>query len=248
MSVVAQIIDLLTKDTDVEDKLWEHTYPYVTGSRTRASEPPAFETFPREYLSYAEAELDQGTPASRINCVSHLKRALECQIDIFLNAWCLRDYARKQRMQLHAKLEFLKALGLLNARSVTRLNLIRNKVEHDYAKPSIADLDVYYDLVAALIAGLERATVGADTVEVVVSDGDFNIGYAEAEPRIIATLSKRSDVIGRWREHEKLEISLADDKEHFIQCFRILFLLADADRYIIDQDTLLDRLEQMRPQ
>lgn len=62
MSVVAQIIDLLTEDAPEDDKR-EYDYPLVESWRSRVVEPPAFETFPREYLSYAETELDQGTPA-----------------------------------------------------------------------------------------------------------------------------------------------------------------------------------------
>ena len=76
---------------------------YYEGSES----PPAlpkFELYPRDYLLFAEQELDNcqiGTEESTrerhlINCVSTLKRAIDCELDIFLEAFCLLSTFRKK--------------------------------------------------------------------------------------------------------------------------------------------------------
>ena len=46
-------------------------------------EAPIFELYARDYLKFAQEELEKKTVVSLINCVSHLKRATDCQIDTF---------------------------------------------------------------------------------------------------------------------------------------------------------------------
>lgn len=233
---VAKLIELLSEDDDGGS---DFVCPFIDTSQIHVSDPPGFEILPREYLSYAEVELAQDDARSRINCITHLKRALECQIDTFLHAWCLRSYVKNKRMLLHAKLELLKSLGLLNARSVTRFNQIRNKVEHEYARPNTQDLDIYFDLVSALVAILERAVVSPNELIVILNDGGVDIKYFTTAPRITIDAG----------EHGKLEASIDEDIELFCVCFRILFLLADHTVvHVINRDTLIDRLKQLSKQ
>lgn len=60
-------------------------------SGQRGIERPKFELHPRDYLAFAEAELSKNTTVSLINCVSHLKRAAECEIDTFLHIFGLYE-------------------------------------------------------------------------------------------------------------------------------------------------------------
>ena len=118
-----------------------------------------FELFARDYIKFAEIELDKGTPVSLINCVGHLKRALECQIDTFFFTFNLHKLFKKRNLGIDKKLEFINKAGIFNSRSLNRLNLIRNNMEHKYEIPKIKELDVFYDLVLALIVVLENVSI-----------------------------------------------------------------------------------------
>ncbi|SHN44101.1 hypothetical protein SAMN05192549_12029 [Duganella sacchari] len=53
------------------------------------------------------------------------------------------------------KLDFFSKTGLLSSRSLEKLNRIRNKMEHEYADPNLAEIDAYFDLASGFIHSLE---------------------------------------------------------------------------------------------
>ncbi len=114
---------------------------------------PDFDLMPQDYLDYAEEALSTPTEANRINCISHLKRAIECECDTFMAVLNLKKQAKKLNFPL--KLELIDHLQLMPSRSMKELNRIRNKVEHEYSIPNVNDLTIYFDLIAGFIAALE---------------------------------------------------------------------------------------------
>lgn len=112
---------------------------------------PSYKLTPYDYLEYARAELDLNTVSSKINCVAHIKRAVECELDTVLYLLGLRAPKR----HFPAKMDFVRVAGLLSNRSLETLNRYRNKVEHDYGAPDGANLDLYYDLAEAFVLALE---------------------------------------------------------------------------------------------
>lgn len=116
---------------------------------------PDFEILPREYLEFASQELDLNTTVSRINCIAHLKHAMDCQVDILIYSFDLQKKVTKERWGFPKKIEFLEDIGIYRGRSLKKLNLIRNKMEHDYNKPDVEELDIYFDLVSSFIHVLE---------------------------------------------------------------------------------------------
>lgn len=121
---------------------------------------PNFEIYPRDFLKFARLELqnynsEKSNLIHIINCVSHLKRALDCQFDLFLYQINLSQVTNKNNLKFNNKLEFLKNTGILESVTMSRLNYLRNKMEHQYKIPIIEDLESYYDLVAASISILE---------------------------------------------------------------------------------------------
>lgn len=120
---------------------------------------PDFELNPRDYLQYEEEELDRGTDTNLINCISNLKRALDCQVDSYLHTFNLLTLVREKNLGINTKLEFLSKVGIFSSRSLSRFNTIRNKIEHEYKATHIEDIDVYFDLISAFISILERASL-----------------------------------------------------------------------------------------
>ena len=125
---------------------------------------PEYDLTPKDFLEYAKIELQHSvnTPCSPIhiiNCVSHLKRAVNCQLDVFLSQLSLDHLLKDKSLKMETKLNFIKNAGIIEANSIARLNQIRNKLEHKYMIPEINEIEVYYDLVYAFITLLESTTM-----------------------------------------------------------------------------------------
>lgn len=118
---------------------------------------PNYEIHPREFLDFAKYELDDlKTNRSIVNCLSNLKRAIDCQIDIFLHALNLLDIYKDRRLGIDKKLGFIEKCGIFSRRSLSRMNTVRNRLEHDYELPDIQDISIYYDLSESFLTVLEN--------------------------------------------------------------------------------------------
>lgn len=112
---------------------------------------PTFDLMPFDYLEFAEQELDKPSVAAKINCIAHLKRAVECQLDTLLGVLG----ASKVATNFPKKLEFASASGAISSRSLAKINKIRNRVEHEYAAPDTDELEAYYDIASGFIHTIE---------------------------------------------------------------------------------------------
>ncbi|MEZ8544523.1 hypothetical protein AB4622_26065 [Vibrio splendidus] len=192
-----------------------------SGKENPFSVATKFEVTPREYLRFAEDELNRNTPVSLINCVSHLKRALDCQLDTFFEVYNLRELFKKRNIKIEKKLQFIGAIGFFNSRSLIRLNNIRNKMEHHYSIPDIQDIEVYFDLITAIVQLLELGTFDAagcdfDCYEVESGVADLKIIYIRDESEI--------RVLGNQHSPNKIQLSVKanDSIEDFAFLFRAL--------------------------
>lgn len=225
------------------------------GWEGRQPQLPSFELYARDYLEFAEHELNNNTTVSLINCVTHLKRALDCQLDTFLHVYNLFNLFNKKNLKVDKKLNFIKEIGVFNSRSLSRLNTIRNKVEHRYEIPKIQDLEVYYDLISAFIA-LLQSTINLDYDKL-----EFSLLKSEYERIVnyddILKLSKTNSIgyftieylFGVpsihvfWTMNDKSEDLVSDatkDYNEFAFFFKVFLLLRQrdsfaSDRYILSQ-------------
>lgn len=127
----------------------EHLSP-AEGSGTYLSFP-AYDLLPFDYLEFAEQELEKPGLSAKINCLAHLKRAVECQLDTLLGVLGASNVATN----FPKKLDFASASGAISSKSLAKLNRIRNRVEHEYAAPEISELEAYYDIASGFIHTIE---------------------------------------------------------------------------------------------
>jgi hypothetical protein len=210
---------------------------------------PHFEIYPREYLRFAEQELQTSHDARNlINCIGHLKRAVECQIDILLHCFGLREIFQKRNLGIDKKLDFFRETKIAEARTLTKLNAIRNKMEHAYEVPKLRDIDVYFDLVTAFITILERTRLfrtelefelcednreeGKETLENCKSYGGFSIKYDIDNLRILAS----------WHAADDVKDLVADigNIQEFIYFFKVFMLLLQLDTLSTYDDITLE--------
>ncbi|WP_031461900.1 hypothetical protein [Paenibacillus polymyxa] len=208
-------------------------------SGTNINHPP-FELFPRDYLQFAEFDLKGTNDSSLINCVSNIKRAMDCQIDTFFYSYNLFEFFKSKRLGIDKKLEFLKKAGVFNSGSLSRLNAIRNKMEHDFVVPKVQDIELYFDLVSAFVSVLENhilmLEIYAESTWYMQENGGlvgFKVQYFIGEPKIIVSWGKRGE------DRTILESSL-DNVEEFSFFLKVFFLISKtyihtSKKYIVSQ-------------
>lgn len=114
---------------------------------------PEFNLRPKNFLSFSELDLNgEHSLHSLVNATGNLKRAMDCELDTLMSVLGLDDLYRRKRLGVDKKLGFLERSGVFKASSLDRINKLRNRLEHHYETPSIEDVQVYFDLVAAFIS------------------------------------------------------------------------------------------------
>ena len=181
---------------------------------------PPFQLMPQDYLAYATEAINSPTDANRINCIAHLKRAAECQADTFLHVLSLAKHSQTRNFPL--KMATISKLNIMPARSLTKLNAVRNKMEHEYSVPDIDDLELYFDLVAGFVAALEGAIfmlASSTHIDFAPEDSNiadapwFSIEYELKSPYIKCTM--------RDAEFESVYRVTPDHWDAFIETLRI---------------------------
>ncbi|CAG7653180.1 hypothetical protein PAESOLCIP111_06717 [Paenibacillus solanacearum] len=203
---------------------------------------PSFELTSRDFLEFAEIELSKLDNAGLINCVSHIKRAMDCQLDSFLYAYNLYKPFKDRKLGIDKKLDFLNEAGVFSSRSLSRLNIIRNKMEHEYEVPKIQDIEIYFDLVSAFVSILERHILILDVY------GSSNYRWNNTHNGRISRFSiyynlavPRIEIEWETQEDGEVEISAEiTDINEFSYFLRVFFLLSQfyvhsSKRYIITQ-------------
>ncbi|MGP3791724.1 hypothetical protein [Pseudomonas sp. B392_1p] len=181
------------KSQKVRAFLKEHVYNLsVSGSSGHIVDLPEYEIHPREFLEFAEAELkDLSSNQSIVNCISNLKRAIDCQIDIFLFSLNLLSIYKKRKLGIDKKLGFIERCGMFSKYSLSRINTIRNRLEHDYQIPKIDDIYIYFDIVTAFISVLEvQLLIGGNDGELEFKIVEYPANE-EDEPIKLGYLSSR---------------------------------------------------------
>jgi hypothetical protein len=112
------------------------------------------EITPAMYLEYARKDLqDEGEARNIINAVSNAKRALHLQVDTIVEGYGYHKLKRSSKFP--AKLEFLGEIGIATPSIISKLNTLRNKVEHDYAVPELEQIQDYCDIVELFLRATE---------------------------------------------------------------------------------------------
>lgn len=209
---------------------------------------PSFELLPRDFLDFAEKDLDTSNSVhSLINATSNLKRAVDCQLDYLLCTLNLDTYYRSQRLGVDRKLGLLKRAGIFRSRSLTKLNMLRNRLEHHYESPKIEDVEVYYDLVAAFVSVVESviplAGLQASLTNALVCGGGVESSFSHSEPRLQLTLEHSPS---GYKQTFEADMSKSEnsktDLENFAYLLRVHMLLRKLEESAITEKHFLKAL------
>lgn len=192
---------------------------------------PIYDISSEEFLDFAENAIASGTKEGIVNAVSNLKRALDCEMDMFFESINIKRIFDKKNLKFEKKTQFLANIGLFPIQTINKLNFMRNKLEHEYKTPEIHDLYTYYELVWSVIKILDLY------LELLYINGEINLvihiknnEYHFMMKHDIKECAFEFEIIdwtkGKEREQKTLNLSLKNqgDVDNFIIAFNIYLL------------------------
>lgn len=143
------IIQMKYTINDIIDYL-NHPEFQVDGTDFLEYEIP-FEIKPKDFLDFAEQDLNSNSSHRFVNALSNAKRALDCQVVCLLDVFGLLNLADKKRWGFPSKIDALKKIGILAPRILTKINTTRNLLEHEFANPNSEQVNDFIDVVALFL-------------------------------------------------------------------------------------------------
>lgn len=106
---------------------------------------------PVDYLKFAGKDLKDGEEQRNlINAISNAKRALHLEVETLCNAFG-QEHSKKKSKNFPQRLKFIGDCGMVKHRLLTKLNNIRNLVEHEYYVPNKNEVEDFFDVVELFI-------------------------------------------------------------------------------------------------
>lgn len=192
---------------------------------------PIYDISSEEFLDFAENAIAFETKEGNINAISNLKRALDCEMDMFFESINIKRIFDKKNLKFEKKSQFLADIGLFPIQTINKLNFMRNKLEHEYRTPEIYDLYTYYELVWSVVRILDLY------LELLYTNGEIN-AKLHIENNVYYLTMKHDvkecafvfEIIdwtkGKEREQKRLNVTLKnqEDAGDFIKAFNVFLL------------------------
>ena len=182
-------------------------------------------------MDFAENAIASETKKGIVNAVSNLKRALDCEMDMFFESINIKRIFDRKNLKFEKKTQFLANIGLFPIQTINKLNFMRNKLEHEYKVPEIYDLHTYYELVWSIVKILDLY------LELLYTHEEINLElhiennkYYFIMKYDIKECAFEFEIIdwtkGKEREEKRINVSLKNqgDADDFIKAFNIYLL------------------------
>lgn len=192
---------------------------------------PIYDISSEEFLDFAENAIAFETKEGNVNAISNLKRALDCEMDMFFESINIKRIFDKKNLKFEKKSQFLADIGLFPIQTINKLNFMRNKLEHEYRTPEIYDLYTYYELVWSVVRILDLYlellyTNGEINVELHIENNVYylTMKYDVKECAFVFEIIDWTK--GKERKKKRLNVTLKnqEDAGDFIKAFNVFLL------------------------
>ncbi|MFH1248525.1 MAG: hypothetical protein V1660_00040 [archaeon] len=125
---------------------------------TSSDEPPNFPFTLRteDFLKFAQADKEDNEKRGLINALSNIKRAIDCRTDQLLYVFGVYNLSKKRRWDFPTKMSFLEELGVIGKNLLININKNRNKLEHEFKKPTKREVEDYFGIAELFIKYTDR--------------------------------------------------------------------------------------------
>lgn len=129
----------------------------TTGSVHGTSLYRVDEVKPATYCEFAMQDLaEPDSPRTRINAISNAKRAFHLQIELLTDALGFDRSNHRRPGAFPARVDFAALCGVVTPRIMSKLNKLRNEVEHEYVQPLRDTADDFVDVVALYVDASDK--------------------------------------------------------------------------------------------
>ena len=199
-------------------------YIQADGGMGTCLDIPKYEVMPKEFLRFAESDLLDKTKKGKVGVLANLKRAIDCQLDIFFEILNLQNIFCGKNLKFEQKTNFIADIGMVQNKSINKLNTMRNKMEHKYVLPEGADLEIYFDLVWNVIEilslNIQILSMNEVTMSLYTEEQEFCFSAKyDFEKRAVIFEKDSKDK----QKIEFLEVHLRrkEDYDEFVRAFRV---------------------------
>jgi len=115
-------------------------------------------TKPIDYLTFARQDLVERDTRALINALGNIKRAIECQLDVFLEMYGLLKLSMKEKWAFPKKIDVVRKIGIVAPSILKLINSKRNKMEHYHKKPRRKEVVEFLDVAELFIELFKHTT------------------------------------------------------------------------------------------
>lgn len=115
-----------------------------------------FRLSPAEFIAFANREVKKLTDENRVNALSNIKRAIDCQIELLIYVLGHCGKAKGQGWSFPQKVEFIRSVGLVAPNILNRINKKRNQLEHEFQIPNSDEIHDALDVAELFLSYTDK--------------------------------------------------------------------------------------------
>lgn len=222
---------------------------YPAGSTGSNRKLLSFELMPRDFLRFAAEDLESSIIKNKVSLMSNLKRALECQLDIFFDCIHMKEIFDRNNVKFEQRIQLLSDIGMLPNKTIKKLNEFRNQLECFYQIPSVGDLEMYYELVWNVV---EIMNLNMNLM-IIYRELHFNVRYSEKE--YLFTMRYDFERTGfvfciknkNTEEEFQLEIILHNQEQYqeYIKAYHLYRIIIEYNNFM-EIESFIERLSELK--
>lgn len=181
-------------------------------------------TKPIDYLTFARRDLVEGDTRALINALGNIKRAIECQLDIFLEMYGLFKLSIKEKWNFPKKIDVVRKIGIVAPSILRLINSKRNKMEHYHETPKKEEVVEFLDVAELFIELFKQRT---HRIELLLNyENDYAIQLDTNKNQI--SIYENAELIGK---HGGIEFLKSGNKDQILIPIQVIGI-SDLDAWI----------------
>lgn len=170
---------------------------------------------PIDFLTFARRDLVEGDTRALINALGNIKRAIEAQLDIFLEMYGLLRLSTREKWSFPEKTDVVRRIDIVAPHILRLINSKRNKMEHHHERPEKEEVSEFLDVAELFIELFKQRT---HRIELLVDyENDYAIHLDTNRNRI--SIYENAELIGK---HGGIEFLKSGNKDQFISPIQVI--------------------------
>lgn len=170
---------------------------------------------PIDFLTFARRDLVEGDTKALINALGNIKRAIEVQLDIFLEMYGLLKLSIKEKWSFPKKIDVVRKIGIVAPSILRLINSKRNKMEHHHERPKKEEVAEFLDIAELFIELFKQKT---HRIELLLDyENNYAIHLDTNKNRI--SIYENAELIGK---HGGIEFLKSENKDQILSPIQVI--------------------------